>query len=290
MRAIFVVLLSLILMPAGGLCSEVKSSQTQSSVLILSGEINKNLYEYYTDKISKNIKTIIVTSLGGDVKYGIYIGKDIYDRKLNVIVRDYCFSSCANYIFLAGKKKFIEKNSIIGFHGTSFSNPGSGEMKQTIMNSEGKFINNSDILLYKNQSNNGEFEENILDMEFSKKIKANKNILFDFSGPIEIDEAKYDPKPPYDEFAFWPSSIQLKKCYNIKNVDDRFRPKDEFRLTKDWQVRHPNARLWIGGDNMFDGCIKRSSKKQIPRRCETTTTNGMVDLGLPTKIETTVCR
>jgi hypothetical protein len=291
-KAIGVIILSLILTPAHAFCSEATSSEAESSVLILKGEINRNLYEYYNAKISKNIKKIIVTSLGGDVKYGIYIGKDIYDRNLDVVVRDYCFSSCANYIFLAGRKKTIEKNSIIGFHGTSFSTGGGEDIEKTILNSKGNLIKIEDIMYYKNinRSNNELFENNIADMEFFYNIKASKNILFDFSGSIVIDETKYDPKPPYQDFMFWPSSKKLKKCYNIKNVDDRFRPKDEFRLTKDWQVSHPNARLWVGGDNMFDGCSKKSSKSQVPRPCETTTTHGIDDKGMPTKIETTVCR
>lgn len=272
--------------------SDIKSIEPDESTLTLKGEINKNLFDYYKSKISKKIKKVVVTSLGGDIKYGIYIGNDIFDRKLDVIVRDYCLSSCANYIFLAGKNKIIENNSIVGFHGTSFSLLGGEEIKKIILNSKGDFIKTKDILQIKNHKkyNNEIYKDNISDLEFFERVAARKNILFDFSGTIHIEEDKYENKPPYDDIAIWPSSELLKKCYHIKNVDDRFRPKNEFGLVKDWQVRHPNARLFIGGDNMFDGCKKRLSQAQITRSCTATKTNGIDDKGIPTTVETTVCR
>jgi len=284
--------LILISSPAPAFSSDIKSIEPGESILTLKGELNKNLYNYYQSKISKNTKKVVVTSLGGDVKYGIYIGKDIFDRKLDVIVRDYCLSSCANYIFLAGKNKIIENNSIIGFHGTSFSVPGGEEIKKIILDSKGEFIKTKNILQIKNQKKfqYESYTDNISDLEFFEKLAVKKNILFDFSGTLNIEEEKYENKPPYDDVVIWPSSELLKKCYHIKNIDDRFRPKNEFGLIKDWQVRHPNARLFIGGDNMFDGCKKRQSQAQVTRSCRTTKTNGVDGNGMTTTVETTVCR
>lgn|GEM_PF-6046093 len=292
MRVAAFLCLILISSPAPAFSSDIKSIEPGESILTLKGELNKNLYNYYQSKISKNTKKVVVTSLGGDVKYGIYIGKDIFDRKLDVIVRDYCLSSCANYIFLAGKNKIIENNSIIGFHGTSFSVPGGEEIKKIILDSKGEFIKTKNILQIKNQKKfqYESYTDNISDLEFFEKLAVKKNILFDFSGTLNIEEEKYENKPPYDDVVIWPSSELLKKCYHIKNIDDRFRPKNEFGLIKDWQVRHPNARLFIGGDNMFDGCKKRQSQAQVTRSCRTTKTNGVDGNGMTTTVETTVCR
>ncbi|MBF4386130.1 peptidase, partial [Vibrio anguillarum] len=38
-----------------------------------------------------------------------------------VEVNDYCLSSCANYVFTAGKIKYISNRAIIGFHGGATS-------------------------------------------------------------------------------------------------------------------------------------------------------------------------
>ena len=275
-----------------GINSANASEYNKKSVILLNGEINLKMYNYYISNISSGTKKIIVTSLGGDVKYGVLIGRDIISRKLDVVVRDYCLSSCANYILLAGKNKKIEKNSIIGFHGTSFADSEENEVRDKIVNSKSDFIEIEDISFAKQiaDTKNKNIENYINDMEFFRLVKAKKMILFNFSGKLLIDDEKYSSKPPYDDYVFWPSSVNLKKCYNIKNVDDRFRPKNEFRLNEDWQTRHPNARLWIGGDNMFDGCNKPQSQIESPKSCTVNTTQGTDDKGLSTTIKTTVCR
>ena len=46
------------------------------------------------------------------------IGEWVFDHQLDVIVDELCFSSCANYIFTAGKNKIIGKDAIVGWHGS----------------------------------------------------------------------------------------------------------------------------------------------------------------------------
>ena len=76
----------------------------------------KNLY-------SKNINNLILNSLGGEINLGMDLGEWVFDKKLNVIVETAAFSSAANYVFPAGQKKFLYKNSFIGWHGGAFQNP-----------------------------------------------------------------------------------------------------------------------------------------------------------------------
>lgn len=63
------------------------------------------------------LKTLIVSSGGGNSLGGIEFGKFIRDHQLIVVVRDACISSCANYIFPAAKQKIVEKNAVVGWHG-----------------------------------------------------------------------------------------------------------------------------------------------------------------------------
>ena len=51
------------------------------------------------------------------------IGEWIFDHEIDVIVDEICFSSCANYIFTAGKNKIIEKDAIVGWHGSEQQDP-----------------------------------------------------------------------------------------------------------------------------------------------------------------------
>ena len=51
------------------------------------------------------------------------IGEWIFDHEIDVIVDEICFSSCANYIFTAGKTKIIEKDAIVGWHGSEQQEP-----------------------------------------------------------------------------------------------------------------------------------------------------------------------
>ncbi len=67
-----------------------------------------------------SIKTVVIKSWGGEVEAGIDFGLFIHKHKLNVHVKDYCFSSCANYVFPAGETKYLDKNSLVGWHGSSF--------------------------------------------------------------------------------------------------------------------------------------------------------------------------
>ncbi|MDD9867976.1 MAG: hypothetical protein OXU73_01435 [Candidatus Campbellbacteria bacterium] len=83
---------------------------------------NTNVQEYIElfeaiENYDKAIKKIVITSWGGDTYYGKLIGEWVYDNKIDVQVRKICFSSCANYIFPAGDRKYIEDGALVGWHG-----------------------------------------------------------------------------------------------------------------------------------------------------------------------------
>lgn len=64
-------------------------------------------------------KKIMVASGGGDVLAGLAIAKLVNAYQLDVYVGNVCASSCANYIFLAGRYKWLNQNSIIMYHGNT---------------------------------------------------------------------------------------------------------------------------------------------------------------------------
>ena len=60
-----------------------------------------------------------IQSGGGDVEAGMALGGMIRDRGMDVrVVGDICLSSCANYVFPAGNRKFIERGALVLWHGS----------------------------------------------------------------------------------------------------------------------------------------------------------------------------
>lgn len=74
------------------------------------------LAERLDEDESRSIKALVITSAGGDSSEGIKIGKIVHAHRLNVRVRKYCNSACAQYIFVAGKDKYVDPGSIVSFH------------------------------------------------------------------------------------------------------------------------------------------------------------------------------
>jgi len=66
---------------------------------------------------NKTVQRLIITSAGGEVEAGIELGLWVFRQKLTLEVHDYCFSSCANYVFTAAAKKIIRPNAVVAWHG-----------------------------------------------------------------------------------------------------------------------------------------------------------------------------
>jgi hypothetical protein len=63
--------------------------------------------------------TLLIRSGGGEVGVGIDFGEWIHARALDVVVDDFCVSSCANYVFTAGRRKVILPGSLVAWHGNA---------------------------------------------------------------------------------------------------------------------------------------------------------------------------
>jgi hypothetical protein len=118
-------LLSILICIGGGASSRlpfgVQLIATQQVLVYrgaLSQENNERLFELYdTARIKPEL--LRITSSGGDVNLGMDLGEWVFQRHLDVEVVGYCFSSCANYVFLAGRRKVLNPDSILLWHGGS---------------------------------------------------------------------------------------------------------------------------------------------------------------------------
>lgn len=93
----------------------------KGTTLFYDGIINRESYSRFWQATAENdavIDTIQITSRGGDTSVGKKMGRWIHDRNMKVIVDSFCISSCANYIFTAGRNKMIREDSVVGWHGS----------------------------------------------------------------------------------------------------------------------------------------------------------------------------
>ncbi|HEY0975064.1 MAG TPA: hypothetical protein VGE57_11265 [Solimonas sp.] len=61
-----------------------------------------------------------IDSEGGNVHLALNLGEWIQARELDVEVLGQCASSCANYVFTAGRRKLLHPDSVLLWHGGAF--------------------------------------------------------------------------------------------------------------------------------------------------------------------------
>lgn len=65
------------------------------------------------------VRRLRIHSGGGDVIAATRIARWVHANRIDVEVVGPCFSSCANYIFPAGKEKYISGRGLVAWHGTA---------------------------------------------------------------------------------------------------------------------------------------------------------------------------
>ncbi len=89
----------------------------EDDAIIYNGELSEESVQMVKDLYTDGINRIILTSVGGEINLGIDFANFIYDNNLDVEIKDYAFSSAANYVSLAAKNLYLNPDSLIGFHG-----------------------------------------------------------------------------------------------------------------------------------------------------------------------------
>lgn len=83
---------------------------------LINTEANDGVYELY-EEASPKPTTLVIESNGGGAAAAMQLGNWMLDRELDVRVDTYCYSSCANYIFLAGRNKLLASHASLMWHG-----------------------------------------------------------------------------------------------------------------------------------------------------------------------------
>jgi hypothetical protein len=95
----------------------------KGGILELRGVIDAAMRERFEQAVvAGKVTTIRITSQGGGFLDALQMAAVIQARGIDVVVRDFCTGACANYIFVAGRKRRLERRSLVGFMTTLKSN------------------------------------------------------------------------------------------------------------------------------------------------------------------------
>lgn len=90
----------------------------EGETLFFIGEITLESEPKFFDLVTNNkITKLAMSSGGGNIHAGMRIATWVYDSGVDIEIIGFCGSSCANYIFLAAKNKYIVGDSIVAWHG-----------------------------------------------------------------------------------------------------------------------------------------------------------------------------
>ena len=107
---------------------EIERARAEPAVVRVQGDTI-----YYTGNFSKastaafdaavagvrrgQLTRLVISSGGGDTVEGRHVGRWVRDMALVVEVDVICFSSCADYVFPAGRARVIRADAFVGWHG-----------------------------------------------------------------------------------------------------------------------------------------------------------------------------
>lgn len=72
---------------------------------------------------AESVTGVRIRSEGGATVTALEMAEEIERRALQVVVDGYCLSSCANYIYVAGRSRKVLPDSVLGFHGGHTDSP-----------------------------------------------------------------------------------------------------------------------------------------------------------------------
>jgi hypothetical protein len=84
-----------------------------------SGTLNERAVDDIVALFSDDTRRLVITSAGGEILSAIRLGRAVRERNMTVVVRGYCLSACAHFVFAPAKSKLIEPDALVGFHGTA---------------------------------------------------------------------------------------------------------------------------------------------------------------------------
>ena len=156
---------------------------------------------------SPDVARIVITSQGGDVGSALDMAQAIHEHGLDVEVPRICLSSCANYVFPAGRRKVLGRAWAVGWHG------------------------NMAHVVYQQQSGQGSWSAEA--MKSARALALREAALYRRLG-VDGFVCWFGKLAPYDVADFYYLSVDDMARFGIANVTVRDTstppPDDELRL------------------------------------------------------------
>lgn len=87
---------------------------------VFNGPIDASTVQAFMTRYQgRSIRRVVVESPGGDVLQAIELANWMLDHEVDVEVAGACASSCANYLFAAGRHRVIDDGGIVIWHGSA---------------------------------------------------------------------------------------------------------------------------------------------------------------------------
>lgn len=95
------------------------------TTVVYVGILNDQNIERFLEIVrDKEVLRLIISSGGGEINAGMRLGDWIFDNNADIVIERVCASSCANYVFTAGRQKTLNEGAIVAWHGNILQKTG----------------------------------------------------------------------------------------------------------------------------------------------------------------------
>jgi len=97
----------------------------EARTVTFAGKLSARNVDLFLEAVNgKKITMLVISSGTGEIDAGIKMGAWVFDNRIDVTVENLCLSSCANYVFTAGRRKIIKPGAVVAWHGTALEESG----------------------------------------------------------------------------------------------------------------------------------------------------------------------
>lgn len=97
--------------------SQTAQVTRHDNTITYQGELSTEANQRAFDLLTPSVTRLKIHSPGGNILAGMALGEWVHRHGMDVEALELCFSSCANYVFPAGKRKILGPHTLLGWHG-----------------------------------------------------------------------------------------------------------------------------------------------------------------------------
>jgi hypothetical protein len=108
----------------------------EGTTVVYVGLLNDQNIERFLEIVrDREVLRLIISSGGGDINAGMRLGDWVFDNSVDIVIERICASSCANYVFTAGRRKTLNEGAIVAWHGNILQKTGFSieELRETVI-------------------------------------------------------------------------------------------------------------------------------------------------------------